>query len=286
MTAPRDLELDVGWGSLAALAWPNPDAPRALCLHGWMDNAASFVPLAPFLDRLDLVALDYAGHGRSSHRPAGARYYLSDYAFDIDAALDALGWEDCFIIGHSLGSGVGVLYADAAPSRVRKLVMVDGVGPVTADDDRALEQIQKSLRSVRRPHRHERVYPTVDDAARTRAVNTQLALPSARLLAERALCSTEGGFRWRTDARLLWTSPILLSEAQCVNLLRGIQCPVLVLATPKLSEYLGPRADTRIAVIPEHVRVDIPGGHHVHMDAPGRVAPAILDFLLHQEARA
>jgi pimeloyl-ACP methyl ester carboxylesterase len=64
-------------GRLAGLAWRCPDAPRVLALHGWLDNAASFIPLA--LPKLDLVALDLPGHGHSVHRHPSARYHFVDY---------------------------------------------------------------------------------------------------------------------------------------------------------------------------------------------------------------
>ena len=64
------------WGTLEALHWSNPGAPKVLCLHGWLDNAASFVPLSGYLKDFDLLALDFAGHGFSSHRPASSRYYF------------------------------------------------------------------------------------------------------------------------------------------------------------------------------------------------------------------
>ncbi|MFY0450190.1 alpha/beta hydrolase, partial [Xanthomonas codiaei] len=41
---------------------------RILALHGWLDNAASFVPLSAHLQApdLDLVLLDLPGHGHSA----------------------------------------------------------------------------------------------------------------------------------------------------------------------------------------------------------------------------
>ena len=61
----EELEL----GALRVLTWGEEDAPPVLALHGWLDNAASFIPLAAHLDGIRLVAIDAPGHGRSGHYP-------------------------------------------------------------------------------------------------------------------------------------------------------------------------------------------------------------------------
>ncbi|MCW1776822.1 hypothetical protein NB693_20705 [Pantoea ananatis] len=42
-------------GALAGLRSGDPQGPKALALHGWLDNAASFVPLSRHLPQLELV---------------------------------------------------------------------------------------------------------------------------------------------------------------------------------------------------------------------------------------
>jgi pimeloyl-ACP methyl ester carboxylesterase len=72
---------------------------RILCLHGWMDNCRSFYYLAPWLmQRLppgsELVALDFPGHGWSSHKSIDAPpTLLAETAFYVAEAVRLLQWD-------------------------------------------------------------------------------------------------------------------------------------------------------------------------------------------------
>ena len=73
------LEFDTGLVTIRAKRWGEEGGIPTLCLHGFLDNAASFDRLAPKLHGLDIVAMDFAGHGWSDHRPLGMPYSgLSD----------------------------------------------------------------------------------------------------------------------------------------------------------------------------------------------------------------
>ncbi|TCZ81442.1 alpha/beta fold hydrolase, partial [Lysobacter sp. N42] len=85
----REIHLDTAFGRLAALRSASGGVP-VLALHGWLDNAASFLPMAAHLPGLDLVALDLPGHGASAHLPASADYTLVAAARAALAAADAL----------------------------------------------------------------------------------------------------------------------------------------------------------------------------------------------------
>ena len=273
---------DIGWGSLEAIESGDPKGPRVLCLHGWMDNAASFLPLAEHLPELNWVALDYAGHGQSDHRPEHCRYYFMDYVFDVDAVLDVLGWDSCTLVGHSLGTAIAACAACADPQRIERIVMIDGLGVVTEPERQAAERLTRSLRSVRHPRDHRRVFDSIELAARARQVKNPMADRSARLLAERALQATEGGWRWRTDARAMWDSPYWYAEAHSDAILQGLKCPVLVLYTPVLERYLGERLAARLDQLHDVTAHRIEGRHHLHMDQPEAMAATIGAFI-HQE---
>src|SRR3546814_6129023 len=70
-TIMRELRIDTAHGQMAALRAGREGAPRLLAVHGWLDNAASFIPMLAHLGDFDVVAIDLPGHGHSFHRPPG-----------------------------------------------------------------------------------------------------------------------------------------------------------------------------------------------------------------------
>ena len=84
MTPPNGVEThwDVHGLRLAGLSWGSPEARPLLCLHGWLDNAASFAVLAPLLQGSHVVAPDLTGHGKSARRSADATYQICSQVFE------------------------------------------------------------------------------------------------------------------------------------------------------------------------------------------------------------
>ena len=280
MRAAQEISVPTRNGCFAALAWPNPGAPRLMCLHGWLDNAASFLPLGPLLADFDMVALDFAGHGHSDHRPAGARYYMMDNIWDLDAVLDALGWPDCHLLGHSLGGVVASTYTAAAPERVNRLVALDGLGPLSARPGDTVSRLRASLASFRKSRGKLRDYAHIEEAARTRQRASGLPLDAARLLCKRSMSRHSGVYRWRTDPELNWRSPLLMSEEQVLDMLAAISAPTLSITASPLNEWMNSAVmKKRLATVPDCTGHFIEGHHHFHMDQPQQTAQLILDFL-------
>jgi len=277
--APVNIHLS--WGTLEGLHWSRPGAPKALCLHGWLDNAASFVPLAPFLTDFDLLALDFAGHGFSSHRPETSRYYYADYLYDVDQALDVLGWDNCHFIGHSMGGGIASCVAAALPERVNRLVMLDAVGILSLPSDQAARQLRMSMKSARKSRSNLRPYESVEQAMLARQKDSALSDAAARLLCERSLEHTGDFYQWRTDPRLNWRSPQLMTDEQVLCLLAAVLSPTLVITSPAVMEYLGAeKMQKRLSAIKDCRHAAADGHHHFHMDQPRRTGAQIKEFLL------
>ncbi|MFT6691664.1 MAG: pimeloyl-ACP methyl ester carboxylesterase, partial [Colwellia sp.] len=105
----EELSYQLGDLTLAAVACGNKHHQPVLCLHGYLDNAASFLPLMqeivqPISQKSDLllnrriIALDWPGHGYSDHRSVGAHYHFFDYVSDLVALFELNNWQKIDIV--------------------------------------------------------------------------------------------------------------------------------------------------------------------------------------------
>lgn len=280
-TGLREIVLDSPRGELAALRGGTPGGPRLLCLHGWLDNAASFLPLAPHLAAFDLVALDLPGHGASAHRAPGYDYAFVDWLHDVLDAMDSLGWPQADLLGHSMGGTIASVVAAAAPARVRRLALVEALGPISGDPAQAGQRLRDAVAARRAvAPRPTRVIPDIETAVAARLSASRMTPEAARLIVERNLRPVEGGLAWRSDPRLTLPSALRLAEETVQSLLRKIEAPVLVIAAEPSPPYF-PAAvrDARLACLADGRVVVLDGGHHLHMEQPARVAEPLLGFL-------
>ncbi len=76
----EEIQLAVPWGNVAGLAYGPSDGDPVLGLHGWLDNANTFIEVAKYLTPgIRFVAIDLPGHGFSSHKPPGSSYTMFNY---------------------------------------------------------------------------------------------------------------------------------------------------------------------------------------------------------------
>ena len=278
----RDLAVTTPFGAIAALEWGERDAPPLLALHGWLDNAASFAAVAPLLaGEFRVIALDLPGHGRSAHLPAGvARYHAVDYVDHVLNAADGLRLQRFDLLGHSLGAGVASLAAAAAPARIRKLALIEGLGPLADDGTQTLSRWRDAEAHRGIARRATRVFASVDEAIAARVAVGDLESDEARALVERSLRVVAGGYAWSSDARLRLPTPLRIEESQLRRLLAGIEADTLLLLADPATPYLPhARMQARAACVPA-IRIEcIAGRHHLHLQHPREVAERLLAFL-------
>lgn len=280
MVGLQEVGFEAALGPMCALRSGACDGQRVLALHGWLDNAASFAPLAAHLHGLDLVMLDLPGHGRSAHLPAGADYNLLVTANAVLDVADALGWEQFALLGHSMGAGIGSMLAAALPLRVTRLVAIEALGALSDTPEHTATRLRDGVSAARQlAGKKMRVFPDLAAPIRARMQSNQLSEASARLLVERGVRPVEGGYVWSSDPRLTLPSLQRLTEDQVRNLIGGIGCPTRVIfADPPQSYLPEPLRSARARLLPDGTLQIIAGTHHLHMEQPEQVAAAIGDF--------
>lgn len=96
-------------------------------LHGVASNMSrwsEFVEHTSLKETWDLLRPDLRGHGESFSR---GRLGLEIWCRDLRDVLDAEGYDQALLIGHSLGAQVAVQFAARYPARVRGLVLIDPI---------------------------------------------------------------------------------------------------------------------------------------------------------------
>nr|XP_060633150.1 serine hydrolase-like protein 2 [Anolis sagrei ordinatus] len=254
----------VPWGHIAAKAWGPPQGRPVLCLHGWLDNANTFNKLIPLLPKdCSYIAIDLAGHGLSSHRPAGYPYHLKDYVSDVRRAAAALKWNRFSLMGHSMGGTVACMFSCVFPEMVDKLILVESSGlfpapqgymrgpevfrkkkagsqSITTDALAHLEEWEKLLIGSRtvietlmdveaKQHQAPKVYNSEEALQRLLKANIHLTEESGKILLERGATKVPGGLVYNRDTRVLThTSSSAPIEFQ-VNYVKKIQADVLMI---------------------------------------------------------
>lgn len=280
----QELRFQLRHLNLAARAWGDPADPPMLALHGWLDNAASFDRLAPLLRGRRVVALDLPGHGRSEHRPPGCGYPYFDYLDVIGQVIDHLGRERVDLLGHSLGATLASSFAAVAPQRVERLLLIEGLGPLSQPPSATLEQLRRahSARAVLE-RRALRVFADLDAAITARQRGTPLSDAAARVLVQRGTRTADGGSHglvWSSDPQLTLPSAVRLHEAQVLAMLAGIRAPTcLVLAEPAAPYLVEPALSVRIAAVADIDVTRLPGSHHLHLEDPAPVAAVFNEWL-------
>jgi pimeloyl-ACP methyl ester carboxylesterase len=242
-----------------------------ILVHGGLDHARSWDWVARALrDDFHVYALDLRGHGNSAWAP-GALYSVAEHILDLSALADIINGFPVYIVGHSLGGIVTLLYSGVYPERVKKIVAIEGLGP--PPDHRvhrpASQRMREWIEGVRKlEHRQPHSYPDLATAvARMKEANPFLSDEVAEHL-------TLHGTNWNADGSIIWKfdnyarifAPYGMNMDDAKEVLGRIECPTL-LFWGRQSWAQDPEIDGRASVIRNSrlVKVD-KAGHWVHHD--------------------
>ena len=253
--------------------WGDNGKPNLLLLHGSRDHARSWDVIAEAFRRdFRVVAPDLRGHGDSGWAP-GSMYSIPEFVLDLSALIDIVGRHPVYLIGHSLGGAVVLLYAGVYPDRVKKLVSVEGFSPPPENlvPRAAPERLRKWIENIRDQEKREsRRYPSLEAAvARMKEANPYLTDRMARHL-------TLFGSNWNPDGTLTWKfdnyvraiSPYGFNMEDAQEIWRQISCPTLLFRGLD-SWTVDPEQDGRIRAISRYRLINVPrAGHWVHHDQP------------------
>ena len=265
-------------GTLAGLELGRGNSERVLALHGWLDNASSFIPLMEQAhEKFHWISIDFPGHGHSFRRPPGAFYHFIDWVPLVEQCADVLGWESFHLLGHSMGAGVASLAAGVLGERIKTLNLIEGLGPLTSTSREAPDLMARHLKGLKALENNKRrIFPDITEAAqRLSEVYVGLSAKDLFELAKRGLSKVDGGWVWSADPRLRVTSPMRFTEEQVLSYLQAIEIPVLLVLGEQGLSWQPEILSQRMEAISTLVLKKISGGHHLHM----HLAKEVHDFI-------
>ncbi|KAM6424971.1 serine hydrolase-like protein 2 isoform 2-T2 [Rhynochetos jubatus] len=298
-----ELKFPVPWGHVAAKAWGPLEGHPVLCLHGWLDNANTFDKLIPLLPRdCYYVAMDFSGHGLSSHRPAGSPYHFLDYVTDVRRVAAALQWRRFTLMGHSMGGSVAGMFSFLYPEMVDKLILLENPGFLLEPEE--IEAWLKSKRmaidrllSLEAKQQTPKAHSPTAALQRLLEANRHLTAEGGAILLQRGATETPAGLVYNRDMRVRMQSREFFTVEQCVKLLQKIQDRVLIIVAQDgllVPHKLGSRnqfvkglQEAFKSTLKEHIQVvEVPGSHFVHLNEPEVVSGIISNFLMARNTRA
>lgn len=286
----KEITIPIISGHIAGKVWNEGGSP-ILGLHGWMDNAGTWDGVAPLLPKsVSLIAIDFPSHGLSSPRPRGTPFHFSNLLLTIERVVQHFGWKEVNIIGHSLGGGAAMLYAGAFPEKVKKIVMVDLIKPLSVD---AADQPDKTARGIldfmeaelkigREPPSYE--YTTLLDKM-VMSYRFSLTEEAAEVLLKRgSVKHADGLYSFNYDPLLKVGSIFGTSFDQQKAFANRLQCELLLIKASNGPLYESRELYDEIISIYEKkakkfILKKVEGTHHVHLNNPEIVAPIISEFI-------
>ncbi|XP_059793082.1 serine hydrolase-like protein 2 isoform X2 [Balaenoptera ricei] len=298
-----ELKLAVPWGHIAAKAWGSHQSPPVLCLHGWLDNANSFDRIIPLLPKdFYYVAMDFGGHGLSSHYSPGFPYDHQNFVSEVRRVAAALKWNRFSLLGHSFGGTVGGMFSCIFPEMVDKLVLLESSPFILESNEleNMLTYKRSAIEHMLQVEASEKPSHVVSPEEMLQGFlknNSHVGDECAKLLLQRGTTQVATGLLLNRDRRI--TRPEyyfnFISRELFVHSIRKLQARVLLIKATQGYYDVRRENDANMelmlfvtnslrSILKERFQyVQVPGNHYVHMNQPQHMAGVISSFLLSKE---
>ncbi|MDH3442768.1 MAG: alpha/beta hydrolase [Deltaproteobacteria bacterium] len=268
--------------------WGDPKEETYVFVHGARDQGRSWdlflhALLARGVPIRHAVAIDLRGHGDSEWPNTARGYQHEDFLSDLAGLLKHLDKKPVTIIAHSLGGSMCLLYAGMFPDRVKRMVLLESLGPFARSDDEVPNILAERLKGrdyVEIPFPHE----SLEAAAKAIQKTFPLIPDQAALHMARHGTNFKGGrFRWKHDPILRYRTTTVMSEGQIEAFIRRLQCPILFVYGTE-SDFMKSVRGPRVKLFPNAKIVPIRGaGHHIPHEKPAELAKVVVPFLLNEQ---
>ncbi len=241
-------------------------------LHGLMGFAANWGKIWPKLSsNHKILVYDQRGHGRSPKPPAG--YSPSDYANDLHALLQHIGWEKAHIVGHSMGGRVALRFCALYPESAASLVMEDSGAESRPE---RLTWIRELLGSIPTP------FPDRESAKSFFESHFQNDKMTGTFLHANLEEKAEGKFDWRFHAPGMIETVATGRATDAMPELVSLKMPALFIRGGRSAEFPADEAERMQRALKDSVLKTIPNaGHFVHAEKPEEFSALLLEFFSH-----
>lgn len=252
-----------------------PSVLPVVLLHGLMGFAANWGKVWPELHtQRPVLVLDQRGHGRSPKPQTG--YSPTDYARDLHAVLDSLGWtKKIHVVGHSMGGRVALRFASLYPERVASLTMEDSGADARPE---RVNWICELLASVPTP------FASREEAKAFFAENYRQDPLTGTFLHANLEQAENGTLDWRFFAPGMIETVETGRATDAMREFTQLKSPTLLVRGSRSAEFPAGEAKAMAAARPNVVLVTIEGaGHFVHAEKPQEFTRALAQFLTQVE---